>query len=476
MPNPAAVQGLTVAIASNEGYGGSGKASKYNNPGDIKAPWTGYPADSVGITQFPSIEAGTAALNHQASLILNGSAVYNPNMTIDQAARTYVGKTDAGAATAGANWAKTLDPSGKLVTPDTTLAQYQQLVESGQLTPPTQLPNPAANNGPNNTSPGNSASAPLKNQQQDSMDLPDRNASAVTYSPLDNPFEQGQIIQQLDTDLVINKNLDETAWYDDRGMVTGNKRIRDFVAPISFRMLINGNTLSTNGLSGTPIQVELNASVKSYSKTLRHVYTKNPTRTGIHITFWGQQADLIEAQCTTGVFMNQLGLTDFMSTAKFSPDLVQLINEGFAHTINNSTGNVDVALKVTNKLPNPNNTLSAYRVAAQDAFVELLSLFKSNGNVWFRKDNYTGAFSQSDQAGIATWSPSVGTSTQQGNARNNDVMTRGSIAMQLKNSTYLGFFKSLSWTQDANNPFQWNFNFVFQVERTIELLEYPVGG
>ena len=475
MPSPdPAVQGLTVAIAQNEGYGVAGKASKYNNPGDIKAPWTGFPADSAGITKFPTIEAGEAALNHQASLILNGSPNYNPQMTIAQAAAKYT-DNDPNAAS---NWSKTLDPSGKLVTPDTTLAQYNQLVASGKLTPPQNLPNPAANNGPNNTSPGNNASAPQDKQQQDEMDLPDRNASAVTYSPLDNPFEQGQIIQQLDTDLVINKNLDETPWYKDGGMVTGNPRIRGFVAPISFRMLINGNPLNTKGLdpTGKPIEVQLNASVKSYSKTMRHVYTKNPTRTGIHITFWGQQADLIEAQCTTGVFMNQMGLTDFMSTAKFSTDLINLLNQGFAHTINNSTGNVDTALKITQQRTTNPSGLSAFRVAAQDAFVELLSLFKSNGNVWFRKDNYTGAFSQSDQAGIATWSPTAGTSTQQGNARNNDVMTRGSIAMQLKNSTYLGFFKSLSWTQDASNPFQWNFNFVFQVERTIELLEYPVGG
>jgi hypothetical protein len=463
-----AVQGLTVAIASNEGYGNNNfKPSRYNNPGDLKAPWTGYPSDAAGITQFPDINTGTAALQHQANLMLNGgSSNFNPNMTIGQAAAKF---TDNGP-NAGANWAKTLDPSGKLVTQDTTLAQYQQLVANGSLVPPKNLPNPAANNA-TGTATNNNQNAPLENTTPDPMEFGDRNSSAVEYQPLTSQSIPQAVYEELDPNLVVKDGLNNTAWFQDQGLVTGNPRIRRFVAPVTFRMLINGTPLSTEGLSGAPIEVQLNASIKSYSKSMRHVYTKTPTRTGFNLTLWGQQADMIEAQCSTGVFMNQLGITDFLSTAQVSDDLIQLINSGFSHTVADKTGDVQVASQIIQR--QTNNQVSAFRVAAQDAFVELLSLFKSNGNVWFRKDNYTGSFSGNDQAGVAAWSPQTGVSTQQGNARNNDVLTRGHIAMQLKNTTYLGFFKSLSWTQDASSPFQWNFNFVFQVERTIDLLEYP---
>ena len=257
-------------------------------------------------------------------------------------------------------------------------------------------------------------------------------------------------------------------------MVTGNPRIRKFVSPVSFRMLVKdkgGFTLGTQGSSGIPIEVQLNASVKSYNKTMKHVYNKTNTRTGIHLTFWGMQADVIEATCTTGVFMNQLGLTDFSSSILQNSELTDLLAEGFAHVVDANNGDVVIANAAMKQ--NTNMSPSAFRVAAQDAFVELLSIFKSNGNIWFRPNNYTGRLNDKDQAGISAWSPQTGVTTQQGNSRNNDVMTRGYIAMNLKDNTYLGYFKSLSWQMDAEHPFQWTFNFVFQVERTITLLEYP---
>ena len=39
----------------------------------------------------------------------------------------------------------------------------------------------------------------------------------------------------------------------------------------------------------------------------------------------------------------------------------------------------------------------------------------------------------------------------------------------------MGYFKSLSWNQDAANPFQWTFNFVFQVEKTLGYVFSPTG-
>jgi len=52
-------------------------------------------------------------------------------------------------------------------------------------------------------------------------------------------------------------------------------------------------------------------------------------------------------------------------------------------------------------------------------------------------------------------------------------MTRGFVAMKYRNNVYLGYFKTLSWTQDAENPFQWHFNFTFQVEKTYTALNFP---
>jgi len=282
--------------------------------------------------------------------------------------------------------------------------------------------------------------------------------------------------------IVITTNLDNTPWYQDTNLVTGNKRARSFVTPVSFVMILKNkegvalcNQSAADGTAhGQPIQVQLNASVKSFQKTSKHVYNKQQGRTGWHVTMWGMQADMIEGTCTTGVFMNQLGLTDFLSTAQTSTDLIAVLNKGFWALETDAAG--DVLVSNAEGSPMASGSTSSFRVAAQDAFVELLSLFKNNGNIWFRTDNSTGSLSGDQMDGISAWSPTLGVSSQQGHSRNNDVFARGSIAMTLKDSTFLGYFKSLSWSQDAKDPYQWHFNFVFQIERTITLLELPPVG
>lgn len=120
------------------------------------------------------------------------------------------------------------------------------------------------------------------------------------------------------------------------------------------------------------------------------------------------------------------------------------------------------------------NQTSAFRVAAQDAFAEFLALFKMNGNVWFWNQLWnTGTGDTRDWAQIDAWSPVLGLNTTQINARNNDVLTRGGVIMSYRNYTFQGYFKSLQWTMDANTPYLWNFNFVFQVEKTIGAEFYP---
>jgi hypothetical protein len=326
----------------------------------------------------------------------------------------------------------------------------------------------------NQSNPGSTLSAPT-NQSLGG----DVGAVPSDFVPLHNLTVPPAAQQALTPGIVITTNLDATPWYQDTTLVTGNKRIRSFVTPVSFVLILknkNGvalcNQSTADGTAhGQPIQVQLNASIRNFQKTSKHVYNKQQGRTGWHVTMWGMQADLIEGQCTTGVFMNQLGLTDFLSTAQVSTDLVAVLNKGFWALETDSAGDVQVENAEGNQMFS--GSTSSFRVAAQDAFVELLSLFKNNGNIWFRTDNNTGSLSGDQMSGVSAWSPTLGISSQQGHSRNNDVFARGAIAMTLKDSTYLGYFKSLQWTQDAKDPFQWHFSFVFQVERTITLLELP---
>jgi hypothetical protein len=293
----------------------------------------------------------------------------------------------------------------------------------------------------------------------------------------------------------IDYGLDETPWYDmigDGRLITGNLHIRQTVQPVSFVVYLNRSQdqLLHNPATGKPIVLQLNTSITSFELQSKHVYTRTPSRTGMHITFWGMQPDLITGTGSTGVFMNQFGITDFFSVANVTDDVKQLVQSGFARTFagningvssGTSTGAVQV-FNVTNA--QADNIISkisvdpktAFRVAAQDAFIEFLKLFQMNGNVYFRSLNYKGSYTGQDQQNFNAWSEKTGATSFEQVARNNDVMTRGFVAMRYRNNIYLGYFKSLSWTQDADKPFSWDFNFVFQVERTVTSLNWPNAG
>jgi hypothetical protein len=283
---------------------------------------------------------------------------------------------------------------------------------------------------------------------------------------------------------------------------------------VSFQVLLHDNSdflLSTGGETGSPIKVELNASMKSVNWSMKHVYHHQRTRTAHHVTLWGMQADMIEGQCTTGVFMNQFGLTDYYSTRIVNDKLKTLVTSGdiFANisntaiaanpgqnasslqnlvNIENQSGSVlgsrgdtggDILVKqasgdfskiMNNQAKgNPNFVQTdAFRVAAQDAFMEFLALFKMNGSVWFWNKLYSDNMGNTrDWVGIQAWSPTLGMNAAQKNARNNDVATRGGVLMSFRNFVYQGYFKTLQWTIDAHNPFKWDFSFTFQVEKTV---------
>jgi hypothetical protein len=299
---------------------------------------------------------------------------------------------------------------------------------------------------------------------------------------------------------VPDATLTATPWYKDEGLVTGNPRIRASVQPVSFTVFLDRNDptqILQNPNTNQPIEIQLNTSLTSFEIASKHVYNRTPSRTGMHITLWGMEPDLISGSGTTGVFMNQFGITDFMSTAGINDDISKLLASGPQHTFSPthstnpqaSTGQVSTSAVTGDqgtlntvagqrvarlKLKNP---AEAFRVAAQDAFIEFLKLFQMNGNIWYHSESYAngtnlGVIGGTEQIAPTAWSKKTGASSFQQHSRNNDVMSRGYVAMRYRNNIYLGYFKSLSWTQDAESPFQWKFNFAFQVERTYTALYY----
>jgi len=292
------------------------------------------------------------------------------------------------------------------------------------------------------------------------------NPTVSAYQGLQNNGNQvsTQTIQELSQPLVITDGLDVTPWFQDTSLVIGNRPARSKVTPVSFQVvLMDQKGFTMLGPNGYPITLQLNVSMKRHSLTERHIYHAQRTRTGWHITLWGMQADTIQGECTTGVFMNQFGLTDFFSMSTISSDVKNLISKGFSK-------NPKVAQTASS---------SSLRVAAQDAFMEFLMLFKMNGVVWvynqsIAKSSASTSGTLNQQAGPAVWSPQLANNSTQTNARGNDVLTRGNIIFNFRENLYLGYFKSLNWTQSATKPYSWDFSFVFQVEKTLSLVYSPL--
>jgi ribosomal protein S20 len=344
-------------------------------------------------------------------------------------------------------------------------------------------------------SPSMSAKSTLENQTVTDPNSGTQTGQLVT--PVGQSIDPNDPTQANSTQpsLQIDTGLGEKPWFDMVGsgqLVTGNPRIRQSVQPVSFTVYLSRNQSQFlhNPSSGKPITLELNTSMKSFELQSKHIFNRQPSRTGMHVTLWGMAPDLITGSGTTGVFMNQLGITDFFSVADVTDDMKQLVESGFVRTFakningvqaGTSTGAVQVFNVVNSQYDNIVNKQAvdpntAFRVAAQDAFTEFLKLFQMNGNVWFYSKNYNGAYVGQQQSATNAWSPGVGATSFEQTARNNDVEARGFVAMRYRNNIYLGYFKSFNWTQDAEKPFSWDFNFVFQVERTVSALYWPNAG
>lgn len=302
--------------------------------------------------------------------------------------------------------------------------------------------------------------------------------------------------------------LDSTPWWQDAELITGNPRLKKLGTggfPITFEVFMDQNNphslLTTTNSAGTPIPITipLNCSLENFHVSSRHVMNASPTRTGFHITMWGMAADIIEGSGSTGVFMNQFGLTDFLSLSgvpssavlktfqsyALSPSSTAVADENGQQVVHPKTpllSNLQKAqdlqqLSVNSALSSFNLPTEPYRIAAEDAFQEFLALFKMNGTTWLHPSGYgfdseNAASDIVNQNQTAVYSQTVGANDFEIKARNNDVYRRGYVVMKFRNSQYLGFFKSLSWAMDANDPYQWKFSFVFQVERTLSLVYF----
>ncbi len=445
---------LANAIALANGYNVSGSTpNNNNNPGNLKNGNVGFGVDSQGNTVYGTPEMGNIALQNQAAHALNGDSKtfsYNPNTTpLSVIGRVFAPNDAVWMSNVTTSLGvKPSTPLGAIASGKTPVTPYLQILPNNKLT----LQGTIAGQ------PQPTDAATNQKQVQGSLLNP---TAAVPVAGQDITTAS---YAALSTNLQVSPDpsMSMTPWFSDTKLLTGNPRIRKSVQPVSFQVYLSqstGEMLTDN--TGQPVTLELNASMGQFSVLSKHIFTRTPSRTGMHITFWGMAADTISGQATSGVFMNATGITDYFSTAKITDDIATQIGAAFS---NNPDAEQAIAA-------NP----EAFRVAAQDAFVEFLKLFQMNGLVWYNtpSDQNQLYLNGQSQSAPAAWSPQTGATNFQQNARNNDVRSKGYVIMSYRNNKYLGYFKTLSWQMDAEKPFQWTFNFTFQVERTLTAYYYP---
>jgi len=337
------------------------------------------------------------------------------------------------------------------------------------------------------------------------------NADPVTASPIPQASVSQQQLLDVQPPLVIVDGLGNQPWFQDTNLLTGNPRLqKQGVFPITFQIFLNQDDptsyLTNTGMTtGTPISIPLNCSLQRHVVSSRHIINRVPTRTGFHVTLWGMAADVITGSGVTGVFMNRFGLTDFLSLSGVTSDAINAAMGQLSHSPDSAVvqtvsavpgAGTPASQTTTAKSPvvaqlqqaaaaisaNPSaaNLTTAgepFRIAAEDAFQEMLALFKMNATTWLHPSGYgfdaSGATTDTaNQNQTALYSPQAGANDFEIKARNNDVYRRGYVLMTFRNTQYLGFFQALSFDLDAEKPFQWRFNFTFKVERTLSLVYF----
>jgi hypothetical protein len=260
---------------------------------------------------------------------------------------------------------------------------------------------------------------------------------------------------------IIQEGLDTIPWYDEAAIgetVVGNPHLLN-KRPIWFKVLVGSSPTSyLTDKDGNQVELRLNCSLSSFDLQMKHQFSRTPTRTGMHLTLWGMTPDIIHGSGSTGAWINQYGLSNFMSTMKDKIDPISLLRIHSQWGQKQTSDEREMSQFLLEDYTQP------FQVSAQDAFVEFLSLFKYNAITRFRSENYDGYFTDRDQIGDNLWSENYGTSTTVAGVRNNDVMQRGYVVLGMRKDVYLGYFKSLTFTEDTEKPYRWNFDFVFQVQ------------
>jgi hypothetical protein len=441
---PVGVSNLSNAIAIQEGFGASAGnlPTRSHNPGDIGntgSATQGYSSDDAGYFALDSLvnSAGTT-----------GTHSYSPNMTLAQFGAKYA---------ADPNWATGV--GGVLGVPLTTPIGA---IVSGAVQ--TNMVPRRTGNGGTSAAFNTSSNQPMVKDQFSGVNDNDP-AISVPVAGMAIPSEllssiNNVIYPPLITDPV---GLQRVPWYADNDIMQVDGPTLAVGFPVEFQIYVQ------NSQAPLPITIVLNASIRTFQKSMHHIVNRQRTKTGFRINLWGMQPDQITGTASTGLFMNQSGVTDFLSLSNVSTQVQNEVIQAFS---SNSTSPGQLNQVEANAALND----GFFRVAAKDAFVEFLSLFKMNGTTWFQSQTYTGYTTGTQQVATDVWSPQTGSTTAQNAARRMDVMTRGSVAMNFRSTTYFGYFKTLSWTMDAEHPYRWIFNFVFQVESTLVGVVVPTAN
>jgi hypothetical protein len=355
---------------------------------------------------------------------------------------------------------------------------------------------------------GSTASAPAEGGEGISFSM---EGSAGFLQPLSSSSTESTSAQ-LEPSMYISEDLFVEPWFDDEDLNVANPMLKSY-KPITFKVQTRefgeSNFLPADADGEEPAVIALNCSLAEMNVSSKQIYQRTATRTGMHITLWGAEPDTISGSGVTGAWMNYFGLTSFMSTKRSSmpQELIDYLmfrfdgdNSCIGLSANSAKGARFPEQQHSNLLSgwfddptaDPllpkgwdkgdsgytdtqflNGSEELLRVAAQDAFAEIIALFKYNAITRFKADNYDGYFSDRDQGGANVWSEKYGDSKYRMAVRNNDVMYRGFVVLNTPDGVYQGFFKSLTFSEDANRPYLWNFDFVFQVQRTIKVVRLP---
>jgi len=412
---------LAAAIALANGYNVTGSIPNItNNPGLLQNGNVGFGVDSQGHTIYGTSEIGMIALQAQAKHILNGDSKtfsYGPNQTPLSAIGAILAPNDPTwvknvAASLGVNLSTKL---GAIASGSTPVTSALQILSPNKLTFQGTIA------GWPQGDPGSTGGT------GDASQVTNLGFNVPAATPLAAPTnisgtatnEASAVSLNLE---VTDSTMSQTPWYQDQNLITGNQRVRNsmgstsnggLVLPVSFRVYLSKstNSLLVNPSTQKPITMNLNASMSQWSVLSRHVFTRTPTRTGMHVTFWGMAADTIQGTATTGVFMNAFGVTDYFSTAKPTDDMLATVQRALAK---DPQAQKQIAA-------NP----EAYRVAAQDGFVEFLKLFQMNGNVWFNSTPASPTQANQSQTAPNVWQISTGATTFQQNAETTTCGQRG---------------------------------------------------